>query len=140
MLPADERFKPAQRSGVQRDDRLIEQPEFTALECAFEIVFNLQFGLCLGQQFRNEQLEAPFAQRLGPVHRDIGIAQDVLGRVGTGLRDADSDARPGVDLTVRDREGRPQCGQDAFGARDCSGLALHVFEENGEFVAAHARQ
>ena len=80
--------------------------------------------------------EPGFAFRLGDVHRDIGVADQVVGRLLAGNDAGNADAGPHGDFPAADGEWRRQLARDALGD-PCGGLlVLEVAQEYREFITA----
>ena len=88
---ASARDEPA---GVRVDDRLIEDFELVRLEALADSDGGLEAPDGVGVHVGPVHLEAPFAVALGEVHREIGVAQEFVGRLLRSLADGDADARP----------------------------------------------
>ena len=84
-----------------------------------------------------EQRHARLAARLGRVHRDVGVAQQVVGRVVLRSAGGDADAGAHVDFVAVDPERCAQRADDPLA--DGEGVFdLAALEQDGEFVAAQA--
>ncbi|KAF5057496.1 hypothetical protein DSECCO2_356120 [anaerobic digester metagenome] len=85
-----------------------------------------------------EDLDLVFPQFLGAVHADVRVAQQVVGRsVEPRLQD-DADRGADLDLVLLDVHGLPDGLQQAAGDADGLLVALEIFEQHRELVAAHA--
>ena len=85
---------------------------------------------------RFEDRGAALAGRLGRVHRDVGVPQQLVRVLAHPAGNGDADAPPDRDLLAPDRERHLQRVDHPF--RDCQGaLELHlVRQEDRELVAA----
>src|SRR5262249_61462973 len=79
------------------------------------------------------------AQRLGAVHRGVGITEQIFGTFVLWRAKRDSHAGRGEDVLVAQRKRAHQLTLDPF--RNSSGIAhvLDVFEQNSKFIAAKTR-
>ncbi len=139
VLPADERLEAAQAEVFERDDGLVVEHELVAFERAAHVGFELQEVDGARVHRLVEDFVARLAERLGAVHGGVGVAQDVFGALVAGRGGRDAHADGGEDLAAREHEGRGQLFLDALG--DLDGLLLFddIFDEDGELVAAEAR-
>ena len=89
MPPAGQRLQRDDASGRQADDRLVVHLELALPQGSTEGL--LQCGLFGGlvEHERLEYLDAVLAGRLGRAHRDVGVAEKV---VGVGLAGGHADA------------------------------------------------
>jgi hypothetical protein len=83
-------------------------------------------------------LESAVAGRLGPVHGQVGVAQQLIGPVDIGVHAGDSHAAPHVALAVVDEEGLAEVLQDPLGDRGQFEVVAGVLDEHGELIAAEA--
>ena len=91
MIPAHQRLDAEQLPLRQVDDRLELEEELVALERAIDVLLEAQPLAQLLLHARLEHDEARLAGCLRVVHRDVGVAQQLLGVVA-GLREGDADA------------------------------------------------
>jgi len=78
MLPADEGFEADQAVVEQRDDGLIVDAEFLPLESPPEVGLELQPRDGARVHRGVEDLVAVLAPLLGPVHRGVRVAEQVV--------------------------------------------------------------
>ena len=78
MLPAHERLEADRALGRERDDRLVDEPQLVALEGPPQVGLELEHGHRPRVHGVVEDLVAVAPLRLGPVHRGVGVAQQVL--------------------------------------------------------------
>ena len=78
VLPADERLEPDDPVGPEVDDRLVVGAQLVALEGAPEVALEIEALERLGAHRRVEQREVPGRIALGPDHRDLGLAQQLV--------------------------------------------------------------
>ncbi len=131
MLPAHERLEARVAAEVEVDDRLVVQDQFLVLDRALELLAAVEAGDGVGVQVGGEDRAAVRARGLGGVHREVGVAQQVV--AGVGARDPD--ARAQVQALAlehhRRREHAEQAGDERLGLIGPGG-------EDGELVAAEA--
>ena len=115
VLPAHEGLDAGQGAIGQVDDRLVGEPKLAELDRVLELDAEL-VALADGRvHARIEDREARLAVGLGHVHRDVGVADDVLGRSFASRALA-------MPMLARDRDGvvaddvrRPQLARQAVG-------------------------
>ena len=119
----------------QVDDRLVVEDELPALDRAPQVRPELEAGDRGLAHGGHEPLVRAAAARLGRVHRGVGVAQQVGGRVAV-LGQRDADARPERHLDAADRERRDEGRGDALG--DLVGVpwVRDVLEQERELVTA----
>ena len=88
---------------------------------------------------RVEDLGAALAVGLGPVHRDVGIAQQLVDQLAAP-RDADPDTAADDDVRPRHREWQVERDDDAFGQRHGILDRRPVPRQDRELVAAEPRE
>ena len=84
MLPAHERFKSGQVPVIQRNDRLIVNPELFAFERAPQGRFHLQQIDGASVHALVENFVTGFALGLSAIHRGIGVAENVFRMIIAG--------------------------------------------------------
>ena len=85
-----------------------------------------------------EDLVAALAVALGRVHRDVGVAQQVLDDAVADLADRDADARLHVERLAGDLERLAHGGEHALGDLDRLRALADALEQDPELVAAEA--
>src|SRR5205807_2213229 len=93
MLPAGERFEGLDRARLERDDRLVVDDDLVALERGAQLGGEL---LPLAETLVEARLvDRVVAALVGlrDVHRDVRIAEEILGRNGMRPRERDRDTR-----------------------------------------------
>ncbi len=123
---------------VQSHDGLVLDGELVAGDRALEVRLELE-TVAHGQvHARLEQRPAAAAVLLGPVHRQVGVAQEVgrLARRAPGERDPD--ARTDEDPVALDGERVPEPLDDLLGRFGRRLQRAVLLEEHGELVAAEA--
>jgi hypothetical protein len=77
--------------------------------------------------------------RLGAVHRDVGVAQDLLRARAVAVADGDADAAGGEHLVAGEAERTLQLLEHALGVADRLSHVDEALEQESELVAAQAR-
>ena len=139
VLPANQRFDPADLPVGQVDDRLEVQDQLAAAQRPSEVDLGAQSGdgpIPHGVVEEHGFVAATF---LRPVHRGVGIAQKRLGVGGERRRDGDADADRRLQLGAAEVDGTPDLDADALG--DLPGIVgvVQTVEQHGELVTAEAR-
>ena len=98
MAPADQRLDAADGQAVGRDDRLVVHEQLAALQGESEVGLKLQQRDRPPVQRRIEHHVAVAAQLLRPVHRGLGVAEQIFRRLG---RRRSSSAIPVLTVTNR---------------------------------------
>jgi hypothetical protein len=138
MLPAHERLDAGDAATVELDDRLVVDLELAGLDRRRQVGTELEAVDRAAMELLLEDADRTDAALLRAVHRDVGVAQQVVDRSGAGVeRHADGG---------RDREAAPvevevgaQHVGDALGDGERGALVRDVAEQHGELVAAQAR-
>ena len=91
-----------------------------------------------GVHARVEDGEAGLPVRLRHVHREVGVADDVGGRLTGAVSAGDADADGDDDVVTVDEVGRPELAHEAFGHRHRAPQVGGVVGEDRELVAAEA--
>ena len=140
MLPADERLEEHDPRGLQVHDRLVVDHELALPEAPGQVRAQLAPGDDRRMHHRLEDRDAVLARRLGAVHRDIGVTQEVARALGVPATGRDPDARPDRRLLARHREGHPQRIDDPVG--DAGGMAevRLILDQDRELVPAEPRR
>jgi hypothetical protein len=79
VLPAEQRLIADDPTGGHRDLRLVEQAQLAALERPVQRALERQTVHGVAAADLVEQLRARAAAALGPVHRGVGVLQQLLG-------------------------------------------------------------
>lgn len=139
MIPAQQGLERVDVVGLQDDEGLIVQLELLARERPAQVHFQLAADLHAGIHLGLEEAEGSASVGLGVVKRHIRVAQN-LGRLDRiHRRNGDADADIGDDLMAFDLVGPDHRVADALRKRRGVGGLLHLRHDNGELVAAHAR-
>ena len=140
VAPAHERLDPDDPALVEVDERLVVELELVALERVAEVVLELE---ALGHAPADggvEELVARAAVVLGALHRGVGVAHERLGVVAAPVGDGDADAGADDDGSVAEHDRRGERVEQPLGDLDRAALAGQALAEDGELVAAEARE
>ena len=138
VVPADERLDAGDAAGLQRDDRLVDEPELSRLDAAGEVGLELEPLEGARVHLLLEQLDAVLALLLGQVHGHVGVAQHDLGRRRPVVDRGDADAGGDHDLAAVDAERAAEVVEQAQGEADRADLVAAVLDQHRELVAAEA--
>jgi hypothetical protein len=139
MLPPDERLYLADAAGGQVDHRLIVEHELPPRHRVPEVELEIHALLRGRIHALVEDLVAGLALALGVVHRQVRVAQDVLGGRAPRGAHRDADAHRDHDLAPLDHERLLQLRGEAVGHRGGPLVVLHVLEQDRKLVAAEPR-
>ena len=137
MLPAHQRFECSDPTGAQLVDRLVVHHELAALGRAAQVHFEIE-ALDRGKvHLAREHAYAVLPVSLGGVHREIGVAQHLVG-VCTDGSERDSDARGRGHVLRAEHDGFLQRDEDAFRDLVRHVAVIEVVDEHRELVAAES--
>ena len=111
-----------------------------ALERAPEIGLELQPFDGAIVHGRVEQRVAAAASRFRPVHRDVGVADEIVAGLGAGAADGNADARAGEHLVPAEHHRRRHGLLETLGHAHRIARVSDVLEQHRELVAADASQ
>ena len=135
MVPAQQRLEAGDATGGQLDDRLVVQHELVAGERAPQVCLELASLKCLLVHARLEDDVRALATLLGLVHRDVGVAHQLVGRVDERAH-RDTDARLGERLAVGELERLAHRAKHPLGHLDGLVRRTRLLEQKGELVAS----
>ena len=131
MLPAHQRLEAGDAAEVEVDDRLVVQDQLLVLDRALELLAAIEPGQRVDVHVVGEDRVAVGAGGLGGVHREVGVAQQVVAGLGGG----DADAGAQVQALALEHHGRGEHLEQALDEH--LGLARAAGEDR-ELVAAQA--
>ena len=136
MDPADQGLDPHDATALELDHRLVVQPVLLVFDRALQVRLELQ-ALERGVVHRGlEDLVAALPPFLRHVHRDVGVAQQLLHIASTvAVRGRDADRRPHEHLLALEGERVLEHRHDAFGDVGGRHSLFAVLEQHGELVA-----
>ena len=136
VLPAHERLERHDAVLGERDDRLVLHDELVVLQRAAQVGLELEPGDRRRVHLGFVDAVAALALALGPVHRGVGVAQELVGVVAVRAREGDSGARVDEDLLARDEERRLERVDEALRGLARGGRCREALEQDRELVAA----
>ena len=140
VLPADQRLEPADLPGLQPDRRLVVEDELGAVQRAPELGFQVEPGDRRVVHRGLVHADPGLALGLGPVHRHVGVAHQLLGTVAR----VGSSATPTLAVTrsclAAIANGSPNTSRNRSAIAVASSSSCHVLEQDRELVAAEARR
>ena len=136
VIPSCERLDRPDPPGRDLDDRLVGRDDLVALDRAAEIIGKLVALAQRREHLSRELRVVPTPGRLRPVHRDVGVAQQVARR-RTRICGGDSDARRDHEWTRTDAKRLLKGLQHELCQRH--GALRSRGYEDSELVAADAR-
>ena len=136
MIPAHERLDLGDAPALDLDHRLVVKREVAVADGVAQVQLEPQ---PIARGFVHalvEELVARLAPRLGVIHGEVGVAQDLLG--GGAARDGqgDADAHRDEQLPLLEEEGPLQLGAEPLRHRGHGARVLDVLEQHRELVAA----
>src|SRR5438552_15761005 len=104
MLPADQRLKAGELPAVERDDRLVMDSQFFAVDCATQVILHLQqIDGVLVHAFV-ENLVARLALSFRSIHFGVGVVQHVLRMIVTRRAERDVESGGGENFMATEFE------------------------------------
>jgi hypothetical protein len=138
MIPAEQGLEAGKLVRGEARDRLIQDRDLALLERLSEIALEGKPALVLAAHGSAENLDAVGAGALGPEHRDLAFAQQILSRCLHSVIDHDADRGGEHDLLAADLHRRAQRAAHALGERgDLARVGLGDHED-GKLVTAEA--
>ena len=141
VLPADQGLHPGGAHVAQVDRGLVGEEELVVLEGFAQV--HLEFHAVLDGVLHAglEHDVAVLAVPLGPVHRDVGVAQELLGRGSLPDRDPDARRHGHASLLVRSElERLLERVEQALGDQLGPGCQRELLGDHDELVPAEAPQ
>ena len=120
------------------EGRLVVQEQLPGLQGAPQVGLELHPCDQLGVHPGVVALEPALAGRLGPVHGQVGVAQQLVGPVDVAVHPGDADAGADVQLAVVDQERLAQASRIRSATVSTLGVVAGVLDQHGELVAAEA--
>ena len=134
--PADERLEAGQPTVAEVHERLVVEHEVAAADGVLELGPELLAPDDGEVHPRLEELDATLAARLGGVHREVRVTEQVFGR-RSRLGDGHAGAAAGEHLLALEVERRAEGGQHPLGDA-ARGLAVRLLQQDRELVATEA--
>ena len=135
MLPANEGLERGDGPLAQAEDRLVGQHQLLALHSPLQVDLELEALDDRRVHLGLEERVAALAARLRPVHRQVGIPQEGLGR---GCARGDPDRDGDEHLAAAQLEGQVERVEDAAGEAGGVARGGDLVDQDRELVAAQA--
>ena len=104
VVPAAQGLGAGDLTRGEVEGRLVVEEQLPGLQRAAQVGLELDPGDQLGVHPRVVALEPALAGGLGPVHGQVGVAQQLVGPVDVAVHPGDAHAAPDVQLAVVDEE------------------------------------
>ncbi len=132
--PARQRLGADDPTGGELDDGLVGDEQLVALERLAEVAVELDARLDVGLHARLVPAVRARAVRLGPVHRQVGVAKQVVAGLGAEIGHHDADAGADEHLGRGHPEGIAQGVDEALGRGVRLGVGRQLLEQDAELV------
>ena len=140
VIPAQQGLEPGDPTGREHDDRLVVDLELAALDRPPQVGLEPQ-PLHDARVHRLIEDDVPLlAQRLGPIHRRVGVAEQVLGPLPVLRSQRDPDAPGREDLVSPQVERGLQVVANPLGHQHRIADVADVVGEDRELVAPEPRE
>jgi hypothetical protein len=137
MVPPKQCLHPGDLACRERDDRLVVHFHLAAVDRAPQLGLDLQPLDERGVHFGFEGHVPAAPGSLGAVHRNVSVAQQVIGGYAARLARRDADAGVDEDVHALNRERSPHRLDDAVG-HDLGVGCVRSVQQHHELVAAEA--
>ena len=142
MVPADQGLEPIDLPARQMDHRLVVEDELLVVDGSLQVRLQLQPPQRRVVHLGFEDLIPVLPRFLRDVHRDVGVAEELLRSLRTDrpvrTRARDPDARPDEDLLPVELERSVQRLEDPNGDVGRTDALATVLEQDRELVATEA--
>ena len=140
VVPADQRFEAGHSAVGRRHQRLVVEFELLVLDRFGQFEFEHPALADLGIHAVGKEAAAIAAVGLGPVEREVGVAQQLVGARAVDRCNRDADGQADDQRIAVDQVGIADLGDHSLGQRR-DGIRRDAFgQDDGEFVAAEARK
>ena len=136
MLPADQCLGLDDPARGHVDDWLVVQAKLIALQRMAQILLQIQPREAVAVHARVEHDMLTLAAGLGPVHRDIRVAQHGFCIVPVGVAERQADAGRDHNVPPVKRERGAELPGDVFGHDGRIGFADEIVDQHHKFVSA----
>ena len=137
-LPAEQRLDAHDRARGELDDGLVREPELVLAHCPMDESLELGALRHPGPHRGFEHLRAPLAGPLRSIHGEVGVAQQIVGRLRRGRRQCDADTRADDRVDPAEADRRADRFDQAVGDGARVVGRREIFEEDGELIASQA--
>jgi hypothetical protein len=138
MLPARERLHGHDIPALERDDRLVVDPQLAADQRTAHLHLQPECLHRVAVHRLVEELVTRAAESLRTVHRRVGVTEQGFRPVVVGPADDHADAGGAHHFVALQHEGTRQGALHALGRLRRLPRLLQLLEHQGELVAAHA--
>ena len=139
VVPAQQRLKPGDLARGQIDQRLVVEFELISGDGVPEIQLQHPAYLYARIHLRLEEPDRAAALGLCQVQRDVGVLQQLHGRIAVAGRHGDPDTDSNRDLMPVDVERVTKCRDDTVREQQCVVGPLYGMLDNGELIPTQAR-
>jgi hypothetical protein len=137
VVPAHQRLQPHHAAAGQLAHRLVADGELLLQHRPAQGGFEVQPQQCALVHGGVEQPDRAVAGPLGGVHRQVGVAQQLVGVAAGG--EPHADAGPCLHLPAGDRDRLAELGRQPLGHRQRVPHPADPFQQHRELVAAEPR-
>src|SRR5487761_1560470 len=138
MLPAHERLETHDRTGDQVEDRLVVDAQLLGQHRSSHVVLELETLHDRDMHLVPELLDAVLTLLLRQVHREVGVAQELIAGV-TRQTESDADTHRRGDFLSRHVDRLTKALHETIGHIHDLVAVGRVFDQHREFVTAQAR-
>ena len=143
VAPAQQGFGAGKAFAVAAELRLVIEHEFVLVQGVAQVAFQFQALQGAGVHVGLVELEVVFAALFSVIHRRVGVFHQLAQLVAVLRAEGDADTGGHEELAAFQHKGFDQAGEDLLGHMN-GAVQRHIaadpwLEEQGEFVAAHAR-
>ena len=123
MVPAQQRLEADRLRRVERDDRLIDEPQLARRQSALNVAPQLIRRLERGAHLRHVELKAVATQILGAIEREVGVLEQLARPLRVGRIEAEAHADRAAVLHAANVIGAPSDAKMASIACCSAGLS-----------------
>ena len=135
MLPAKQRFQPADLSGGNIHLRLVHEKEIFLVECQSQAVLQGQSLHSLSVHVRGKKLKVVPSTVFGAIHGSIGMLDQGFAVRTVFREDADAEAATNAKGVTLDDESGRHCIHKPLGGNCGVGDVVNIGEHDEEFVS-----
>ncbi len=140
MIPTHEGFEARQPARLQTNNRLVIDTEFFLLDRLAQVAFQLQTRHSARVHVVIEEFVTSFAVFLRAIHRDVRVAQDIVGAVVTTRAQRDPNTRGRKCGILVEHKRLAQFVLNSSRDAHCVSRILYPAQENRELIATEARE
>ena len=139
MLPTSQGLKASNPESLKRNNWLIFNDQLLKLNCCSQIIVHLHQLNRPHMHALIKHVVTAAAERFGIVHGRVGISQNVFRPLVPSGAGGDPDARLCKDSATLQFKCLGQLSLNSLGDIDGFGIALDIFQQDCEFIAAETR-